>query len=164
MTIIWCPVPEIWCSTGKIFSHFGPIFTLLLKNQNFEKKKAWRYHQLTLVYHKLQSYDVWFLRYKVQGTEFSVDYFLPLWPPPPKNLENQNFDKMKKKKKQFLEMLSFVPLLHKWKSYDVWVLIYGVWQTEFLLTLDHFLPFYSPINPKNNNFDKICLKHCKIFE
>ena len=45
--------------------------------------------------------------------------------------------------------------MHKWKSYDVWFLIYGVWQTEFFLTLDHFLPFLSPNNPKNNNSDKI---------
>ena len=105
---------------------FWTIFYPFTEKSKFWKKKAWRYHQLTLVYHKLQSYDVWFLRYKVQGTEFSVDYFLPFWPPPPKNLENQNIDKMKKKK-QFLEILSFVPLLHKWKSYDVWVLIYGVW-------------------------------------
>ena len=44
------------------------------------EKKAWRYHQLTLVSHKWQSYDVWFLRYKVQQTEFFVDYFLPFQP------------------------------------------------------------------------------------
>ena len=41
---------------------------------------AWRYHQLTLVYHKWQTYDVWFLRYKVQRTEIFVDCFLPFWP------------------------------------------------------------------------------------
>ena len=82
MIIIWCTVPEIWSSTGKIFSRFG---------------QAWKYHQLTLAYHKWKSYDVWFLRYKVQQTEFFVDYFLPFWhPPPPKNLEIQIFDKMKK--------------------------------------------------------------------
>ena len=32
-------VPEIWSSTGKIFSHIGPHFVLLLKNQNFGKKR-----------------------------------------------------------------------------------------------------------------------------
>ena len=74
LTITWCTVPEIWSYTGKIFSHFGPFFALLLKNQNFEKT-AWRYHQLTLVYHKWQSYDVWLLRYKVQRTELFVDKF-----------------------------------------------------------------------------------------
>ena len=45
--------------------------------------------------------------------------------------------------------------MHKWKSYDVWFLIYGVWQTEFFLTLEHFLPFYSPNNPENHNFDQM---------
>ena len=44
------------------------------------KKKPWRYHQLTLVSHKWQSYDVWFLRYKLEQTEFFVDYFLPFQP------------------------------------------------------------------------------------
>ena len=63
--------------------------------------------------------------------------------------------KQKKFKKKFLEILSFVPLMHKWKSYDVWFLRYGVWQTEFFLTLDHFLPFYSPKNLENHNFDKM---------
>ena len=91
--IIWCMLSEIWSSTGKIFSHFGPFFALLLKNQNFEKT-AWRYHQLTLVYHKWQSYDVWFLRYKVQQTEFFVDYNLPFMTPPSeknKSLEKSRF-------------------------------------------------------------------------
>ena len=42
------------------------------------------------MYQKSQSYDVWFLRYGVQQTEFFVimDRFL--------NPENQNFEKMKK--------------------------------------------------------------------
>ena len=44
-------------------------------------KKAWRYHHLTLVYQKWQSYDVWFLRYKVQRTELFVDFFFTFWSP-----------------------------------------------------------------------------------
>ena len=38
------------------------------ENQNFEKIKrnAWKYHYLTQVYHKWQSYDVWFVRYGAQ--------------------------------------------------------------------------------------------------
>ena len=107
MTFIWCMVPEIWSSTGKIFSHFGPFFVLLLKNQNFEKK-AWRYNQLSLVYHKWQSYDVWFLRYKVQRTELFLDYFLPFSPLPVKTCKIKTLIKWKKKKK-FLEILSVVP-------------------------------------------------------
>ena len=32
-------------------------------------------------------------------------------------------------------------MYHKWQSYDVWLLRYGVWQTKFFVILDNFLPF-----------------------
>ena len=32
---------------------------------------------------------------------------------------------------------------------------YGVRWTEFFVILDHFLPFYPPNNPKNQNFEKL---------
>ena len=59
-------------------------------------KNTWRYYHFTHVYHKWQSYDVWFLRYGAWQTEFFVilDHFLPFYPP--NNLKNQNFEKMKK--------------------------------------------------------------------
>ena len=49
----------------------------------------------------------------------------------------------------------FTNLYYKWQSYDVWFLRYGVQQTEFFVILDHFLPFYPPNNPKNQNFEKM---------
>ena len=62
-------------------------------------------------------------------------------------------------------------MYHKWQSYDVWFLRYGVQQTEFFIILDHFLPFYHPNNPKNQNFEKmkkppvdIILHRCTINE
>ena len=45
-------------------------------------------------------------------------------------------------------------MYHKWKSYDVGFLRYGVWQTEFFVILGHFLPFYPTNNSTNPNFDK----------
>ena len=45
-------------------------------------------------------------------------------------------------------------MYHKWRSYDVWFLRYKVWQTVFC-HLDHFLPFDSANNPKNQNFEKM---------
>ena len=61
-----------------------------------KKKKSWRSCHFTHVYHKWQSYDVWFLRHWAWWTEFFVilDHFLPFYPL--KNLKNQNFKKMKK--------------------------------------------------------------------
>ena len=43
----------------------------------------------------------------------------------------------------------FTHLHHKWQSYDVWFLRHGVQQTNFFVTLDRFLPFYSPMDPEN---------------
>ena len=89
MTIIWCMVPEKLSTTDRIFfgilDHFFPIYpSNNPKNQNFEKneKIAWRYYHFTQVYHKWQSYDVWFMIYKAWQIEFSVifDHFLPFPP------------------------------------------------------------------------------------
>ena len=44
---------------------------------------------------------------------------------------------------------------HKSRSYDVWSLRYKVQRTKFLVILGHFLPFDSPNNPKNQNFEKV---------
>ena len=114
-------VPEIWCSTGKIFSHFGSFFVLLLKNQNFGKTKPGDIVTLHLCttndnYMMYGSLDI-----RCNRQSFLWTIFFPF--DPPKDLENQNFDKMKKKKKkkifykikkkkkkkEFLEILSFVP-------------------------------------------------------
>ena len=78
---------------------FFPLTTLKIKILK-KWKNTWRYYHFTNVYHKWQSYDVWFLRYGVQRTQFFVilDCVFPL-----NNLKNQNFEKMKK----HLEILSF---------------------------------------------------------
>ena len=70
------------------FCHFGPFFDLLppnnAENQSFEKIKnnPGDIYYFTHVYHGCQSFDVWFLRYGAQRTEFLVilgDY-LPILP------------------------------------------------------------------------------------
>ena len=87
------------------------IFTMLLyfcksDNQNFEnilknekkkkKKKAWRYYPFTQAHHKLQSYDVGFLRYGARRTEFFCHFgpFLPFYPT--NNPDNKISEKLKK--------------------------------------------------------------------
>ena len=78
------------------------------ENQNFEKKEknTWRYHYFTQVYHKWQSYDIWFLRYEVQQTDFFVilgHFFCPFIPP--NSPKNKNIKK--KERKNHLEISSF---------------------------------------------------------
>ena len=110
----------------KVYCHSGPFFTLepsdLPEKSKFCKneKKAQKYYHFTFGYHKWQSYDVWFLRYGTQQTEFFSFWtiFCPLsplphpfplpppLPPPPPTLatqKNQNSEKMKK----HLEISSF---------------------------------------------------------
>ena len=76
---------------------------------------------------------------------------------PPDNPENQNF-KIEKNTWRY----HFTHLQHKWQSYDVWHLRYGVWQTEFFVILDRFSPFYFPNNPKNQHFEKKLKSHLEI--
>ena len=81
------------------FLSFSPLKTPKIKILKKEKN-CWRYphftSHFTYVYQKLQSYDVWSLRYGVQQTKFFVtmDCFLFIYP---MNPENQNFEKMKKR-------------------------------------------------------------------
>ena len=79
-----------------IFNYFLPFYlTHNPQNQKFWKneKNTWRYYWFTLVYHKWQSYHVWFLRYGAWLTKVFVilDHFLPF--SPPNNPKNQNFQK-----------------------------------------------------------------------
>ena len=85
------------------------FFALLLKNKNFGVGDIIRLHLCTtngnhMIYGSL---DI-----KCNGQSFLRTIFCPFDYRPPlssKNLENQNFDKMKKKQKKNLEILSFVP-------------------------------------------------------
>ena len=123
-------------------------------------KNTWRYYPFTHVYHKSRSYDVWFLRHKVQRTEFFVilGYFYPFT-----SLTSQKI-KIFKKWKNFWRYYHFKHEYHKWKSYHVWFLRYGARQTEFFLISDHFLPFYNPLLSPSliKQRSKILKKHLEI--
>ena len=76
------------------------------------------HYPLTYVYNKSRSYDVWFLKCKVQRTKFFVilGHFFPF--DPPNNPKNQNFENIKKRQ----DILSFTLVCHKLQSDDVWSL------------------------------------------
>ena len=153
MTIIWCMVPEIWSATDRIFCHSGPFFALWTQKIKICKKwkKHQRYYHFTTVYHKWQSYDVWFLTYGVQHTTFFVifDHSCPFTPITTRKL------KFWKNEENTWRYYHFTHVYHKWHSYDVWFLRYGVWQTEIFVILDNFLHFYPPKNLENQNFEKM---------
>ena len=114
ITIMWRTVPEIWVRQTEFFSILGHFLPFYAPSPNdHENQNTWRYYYFTHVYHKWQSYDVWFLRYQAWQTEFFIilDNFLPFYLP--NNLKYQNFEKVKKKKKKHLEILLFTHVYHK---------------------------------------------------
>ena len=90
------------------------------------------------------AYDVWFLRYGTWQTIccHSRPYFALL---PPYGPRKSKFWKTEKKPEDIFIMCT-INDSH---------IMYGSWDMEcigqnFFVTLDHFLPFYSPNNLKNN--------------
>ena len=137
-----------------ILGHFLPFqFSENLEHQNLKiEKNTWRHYHFTHLHHKWKSYDVCFLRYGAQQTQFFVilDRFLPFYP-----LYGPTKSKFLKNGKNTWGYHHFKHVYHKWQSYDVWFLRYGVQQMKFFVILGRFLPFYSPNNPKNQNFEKM---------
>ena len=117
------------------------------KNQNFQKikKNCWRYHYFTHVYQKPQSYKVNFLRYEVTDNFLSFCNILcPFTPLTTRKI------KILKPWKKTLEICT-INDNH---------MIYGSWDMKwnkqnFFVILGHFLPFYPPKCPKNQNFIKM---------
>ena len=114
------------------FLHFFP--TNNLENQNLKKnEKTPRY---IIILHSVPQMTI-ILRYGVQQTEFLYfGLFLTLLAT---NQKNENFEKMKKNAWRYYD---FTHKYHKWKSYNVWFLRYGV--QHFGPFLTHFWPHYWP--------------------
>ena len=129
-----------------------------LENQNFESKKKKCLEILSFhtyicsINEDHMMYGSWDMvrdRQNFLSSWTIFCHFTPLWTP------KINMLKKWKKKKSPGDYYHFTNVHHKWQSYDVWFLRYGVQRTEFLVILDCFLPFYPPNNPKNQNFEKM---------
>ena len=81
-----------------ILGHFCPLTFLTTRKINIFKKmiKSLETYHFTLGYHKLWSYNIWFLGYGHDRQNFFVilSHFLFLYPS--NDQQNQNFEKMKK--------------------------------------------------------------------
>ena len=128
---------DIQCK-GKSFFSFWAIFAFdppnNPKNQNFEILAL----SFSPEYHQWKSYDVWFLRYGAQQTEFFLilDHFLPFTLLPPNNQENQNFEKMK-------ETPGDIIILHKCTINDNHT-VYGSWDMKCTRQNSFFTLGYPP--------------------
>ena len=155
-TIKWCMFPQIWRPRDIIFCHFRSFFAVLrhcwLGNLKFGKnvKSTWRYYTFTYVHHKSRSYDVWFLRYKVQRIKLFVilGHFLPFDPPNnPKNFE---------KIKRCLEILSFYTCVPQ-----MTIMMYGSWHIKH--NRQNFLSFWVIFEKMEKaTEDTIILHKCTV--
>ena len=93
-----------------IFCPFTPQTIWKTKILEKNEKNAWRYYHVTHAYHKSQSYDVRFLRYKVQPTEIFVilDHFLLCYA-----LTTQKIKKNWKNEKSTWRYYYFTHVYHK---------------------------------------------------
>ena len=144
---------RIWSVTDSY--HFRSFFALLPhhwpRKLIFWKnvKNTWRYYPFTHAYHKSRPSDIWFLRYKVQRTEF----FVILGNLCPLTLltiqKNRNFEKMKK----HLEI------------YDDHMRT-GSWEISSLTDriFYHFRLFFCPFIPLTTQKIKILKKWKKLLE
>ena len=131
---------QISSSFWTIFCPFTPLTSSEIKILNKMKKNAWIYYHFIQVYHKWQSYDVWFLIYQVQQTEFFVIWttFCPLT-----SLTTQKI-KILKKWKKHLEISLFYTNVPK-----IMIICYTVpeiWcrtDVYFRLFLCTFTPFFK---------------------
>ena len=122
---------------------FCPFTLLTTQKSKFWKneKNTWRHYRFTEVYHKWQSYDVWFPRYEAWQTEFFVilDCFLPFYPT--NNPKNQNFEKLK-------QVFKDIIILHKCTKnndcmlYCSWNMVHNGCNCYFLFW-SIFCPFTS---------------------
>ena len=124
---------QIWSATDIMFCHFRPFFDLLTHYWPSKKNiwNIWRYYPFT--------YHIWFLKYKVQGTEFFVifSHFCPLTLLTTQ--KNQNFEKQKKNAWRYHFTLPY----DKW-----WSLMYDSWHIKHNRQI--FLSFQAiscPFNP-----------------
>ena len=113
-------------------------------------KNTWKYYYLHMC---TINANIWCM---VPGILHATDIFFCHFGPFFAILPSDNPKiKILKHWKKHLEILSFTHLYHKWQTYDVWFLRYHMQQTYFFVILDHFLPFYPPINPKNQTFENM---------
>ena len=111
------------------------------ENQNLEKRKKLLEISFTQVYHKWQSYYIWFLRYQLQQRFFLSSWttFCPFTPLTVQKME------IYIKKWKHLEISSFYTSVPKLKITGYTVLeIWCVMDVIVVFHFGQFLPFYPP--------------------
>ena len=127
-----------------IFCTFTQLLTRKIKIWK-NIKRTCRYYTFTYAHHKSRSYDVWFLKYKVQTPKFFVIldlffFFCPL------TLLTTTKPKIWKNKKMPADII-ILHLCNTNDNHDVWFLIYQAQHGIFCLFLSEFWAIFCPFTP-----------------
>ena len=121
-----------------IFCPFTPLKTRAIKILK-KRKKTPGYiiilHMCTINENYIM-YGFWVMKCDRQNFLSFLTVFCPFSP-----LTTQKIKTLKKWKKKGWKDYHFTHVYYKWQLYYVWFLSYKVWQTEFFVILDCFLPF-----------------------
>ena len=151
-----------WHNFFSFWTIFLPIYpSPPLTTQRIKILKKWKKYPRdsiilhNCIYHKWQSYDIWFLRYELQQTDFFVilGHFLPFYP---RNRPKNKISKKKKRKKKAWRYHHFTQVIPK-----IMIMCYTVpeiWYVTDVIFSFHFGKFFAllpPNSPKNENFKKM---------
>ena len=140
-------VPEIKGVTDRktfwaTFCLFSPLTTRKIKI--LKLKKTLEHIIILHICTINENHDVWFLSYGAPQTEFFCHSGLFLALLSPYGPRKSKFWK----NEQNTWYYHFTNVYHKWKSYDLWFLRYGVQQIEFFVIFNCFWPFTPPTTQK----------------
>ena len=142
--------------------HFLPFY--LPKNP--QKSKLWKMKKFAgyiIILHKCtKNYN--HMVYSSWDTEWDRQNFLSFWAifcpfTTPNNPKKSKFWKKNQKMPGYIILL-YIHVYNKWRSYDIWLLKYNMWQTNFC----HFRPYFAlsaPWQPKKSKFQNQ-KKHLEI--
>ena len=151
-------VPQIWSADKQKFSSFRTIFCPLtpLTARKIKISKKWKKLLEILSFYTCVP-EMTIMRCMVLEISSAMDrifcHFGPFFALSPPSQPKKS--KFQKNEKNHWRYYHFTLVYQKWQSCDVWFLRYRVQRTELLVILDHFLHFYPPHNPKNQNFKQM---------
>ena len=99
--------------------------------------------------HNHMKYSSWEL--ELDNFFVLLGHFLPFYPHPPNNPENQNFEKMKKASGDII----ISNLCNKKHNHMMYAYLDMECDKQFFVILSYFWLFYPTIDPKNKNLEKM---------
>ena len=96
ITIIWCMLPEIWSVTVTTFCPFTPLLTPWKSKfgKNVKTPGDIIFYHMCTINHDHMKYGSWDIRHNGHSFFIILGHLLPF--DRPNNLQNQNFEKIKK--------------------------------------------------------------------